>query len=135
MGQPAFVTYPRIEQPTLGLIHGGGGRHRQVAAHGHQIVFFLALILAATQLADAYLTYKGLSIHGLSAEGNPIVRSLCAVIGIGFGVVVAKLFSIFCITVSCLVGKQYRWMPYVLGGLIAIHVCAAIIPWSYLLFV
>lgn len=132
MGQPAFVIYPRVQQTSLQLIRGGAGRMR--VKSNYRLTLWFALLLAAAQIADAYLTYTGLSLHGHAAEGNPIIKYLCALIGIGAGVALAKLFSLSCITVICRFGKRFAWMPWVLCALLIVHIAAAIVPWTFLLF-
>lgn len=133
MSEPAFVTYPRQSIPQLVLIHGGGGRNRSEKKGLSRLTIIFAVLLAVTQVADAFLTYHGLERFGHEAEGNLLLAYLCAHLGTAQALFLAKSFSLTCISILCVYAREHAWLPIALCGLLIIHISLAIVPWSCIL--
>jgi len=98
-------------------------------------VIALGLILAVLQIADGCLTSIGVSRFGIEAEGNPLLRGLMVQFG---HIPTLALVKCFAIVVVCLLTIMAMRMPWVKGAMSfvsAIYLFAAIIPWTYILFV
>lgn len=87
-------------------------------------VVFMAFVIV--QCLDGVLTYVGVST-GLSPEGNPIMRWVMSVMGLGLGIIVTKFASI--------VGGIFLY-KYDFRGTLALitllGLVVAIIPWIYI---
>jgi hypothetical protein len=92
--------------------------------NGVVIVFLLA------QALDGVLTYIGVMSVAHVTEGNPLVASLVATVGLGPGLFSAKLWA-------CGLGAALHLSGThrLVALLAAIYVVAAIIPWTALLTV
>jgi hypothetical protein len=86
------------------------------------IVFLLA------QALDGVLTYVGVASVGHVTEGNPLVASLVATLGLGPGLVSAKLWA-------CGLGAALHLSGThrLVALLTAIYFLGAILPWTALL--
>ena len=90
--------------------------------NGVVIVFLLA------QALDGVLTYIGVASVGHVTEGNPLVASLVAAVGLGPGLVSAKLWA-------CGLGAALHLSGThrLVALLTAIYFVGAILPWTALL--
>ena len=93
---------------------------------GHQLVFAAFLL---TQILDGILTYVGVSIFGIAAEGNPILAYLMSSYGEAIALAGAKL-----IAALCGVALYALAVDRLLAALTLVYVAAAIIPWTLVLF-
>ena len=93
---------------------------------GHQLVFAAFLL---TQILDGILTYVGVSIFGVAAEGNPILAYLMSSYGEAIALAGAKL-----IAALCGVALYVLAVDRLLAALTLVYVGAAIIPWTLVLF-
>jgi hypothetical protein len=93
---------------------------------GHQLVFAAFLL---TQILDGILTYVGVSIFGIAAEGNPILAYLMTSYGEAFALAGAKLVAALCGVALYLLA-----VDRLLAALTLVYVGAAIIPWTLVLF-
>jgi hypothetical protein len=88
------------------------------------VVFLLAQVL------DGVLTYIGVSTHGLSIEGNPLIAWLMASMGEGPGLAAAK------VTAGAFgVALHLSAVHKAVALLAAFYIVVAIIPWVAILFV
>ena len=93
---------------------------------GHQLVFAAFLL---TQILDGVLTYVGVSIFGIAAEGNPLLAYLMATYGEAFALAAAKT-----VAALCGVALYVLAVDGLLAALTLIYVDAAIVPWTLVLF-
>lgn len=98
--------------------------HRRML--GHQLVF-AAFILA--QVLDGILTYAGVSVFGIAAEGNPILAWMMTSYGEIIALAGAKI-----IAAACGVALYLLAVDRLLAALTLVYVGAAIIPWTLVLF-
>jgi hypothetical protein len=86
------------------------------------------IVFIVVQALDGALTYLGVHAWGPSIEGNPIMSSALAAVGVGTGLMAAKLFA-----VSLGILLHLRRVHLVVAFLTAFYVAAAIVPWTVLL--
>jgi hypothetical protein len=91
---------------------------------GDAVLF--AFIVA--QALDGALTYLGIAAFGTSAEANPVVAWYVSAFGPGVGLAAVKAMAIACAAMLHL-NDRHR----TLGGLTALYVGAALVPWTRLL--
>ena len=85
---------------------------------------FVVLAFLVVQALDGALTYVGLSTVGRVIEGNPLVASLMASFGLGFGLAGAKLFA-----VSLGIALHLFGTHRLVAFLTAFYLAAAVVPW------
>lgn len=93
---------------------------------GHEIVFAAFLL---TQILDGILTYVGVSIFGVAAEGNPILAWLMA----SYGEVIA-LTAAKGVAALCGVALYALAVDRLLAMLTLVYIGAAVVPWTLVLF-
>ena len=86
------------------------------------------IVFIVVQALDGILTYLGVHAMGPSIEANPIMSSALAAVGVGPGLITAKLFA-----VSLGILLHLRRVHLVVAFLTAFYVAAAIVPWTFLL--
>ena len=93
---------------------------------GHQLIFAAFLL---TQILDGVLTYAGVSMFGIAAEGNPILAYFMSSYGEALALFGAKV-----IAALCGVALYMLAVDRLLAVLTLVYVGAAIIPWTLVLF-
>jgi hypothetical protein len=93
----------------------------------------LCLILVALQFADFALTALGVSHFGIEAEGNPLIRGLMYEWGAMPALLSVKVLATLIIYVLFVLARQVSWLRLALRCVIALYLCAAIIPWTGIL--
>jgi hypothetical protein len=91
-------------------------------------------VLSTFQAADGILTSLGISRFGIAMEGNPLLRQLMVEFGHIPTLAVVKILAILLIIGLVIAARQFSWIRFALGGLTCFYMCAAILPWTYLLF-
>ena len=86
------------------------------------LAFFLV------QALDAAFTYWGVALHGRSIEGNPLLASLMFSIGEGPALASAKLAA-----AGCGMILHLTHVHRIVVILTAFYVCAALLPWLWVL--
>lgn len=126
-GETEHLTYggKRIRRPTV-LIRVGGLSLSKKA-------FLLGLTLGFCQLADGVLTYLGLALMGVHMEGNSFLRVLMSAYGKAPVLVAAKLLALSCVVLLTISAHRRRWIRPIIGGLIAVYLGLAVLPWVYLI--
>jgi hypothetical protein len=81
-------------------------------------------VFIALQAADGLLTYAAVQRFGLQAEGNPILVAWIMLTGSGPALVGAKALAVACGGILYAAGVHY-----VLAGLSALYLLAAVVPW------
>ena len=102
---------------------GTQDRRRRLFGDLAVVVFLLA------QVSDGVLTYIGVTIYGLSIEGNPLITWLMASMGEGPGLATAKVAAGFFGMLLHL--SAVHKAVAVLAGF---YILVAIIPWMAILF-
>jgi len=87
------------------------------------------LVFLLAQASDGVLTYVGVSIYGLHAEGNPIIGWLMTAMGQGPALATAKLTAGFFGIVLHLSSVHKA-----VALLAAFYLAVAVVPWVALLF-
>lgn len=87
----------------------------------------VAFLLA--QCLDGVFTYVGVVAFGIGIEANPVVAGLMTHLGLGPGLLGAKM-------IAALLGisLHLRQVHYALAVLTGFYVAAAIAPWAMILF-
>jgi hypothetical protein len=84
---------------------------------------FLAFVLV--QIADGFLTYRGIAIFGVGIEANPLVAWCVSTLGVALALIVVKLFAVTCGSVLHL-----NTMHGAVGVLTLVYLAAAVWPWT-----
>lgn len=91
--------------------------------------------LILLQAADGILTSMGVSRYGVSVEGNPFLRALMTQFGniptLGF----VKLMAIFFILALSYYARKLPWIHNAMGAISCVYLFAAVLPWTYVLFI
>jgi hypothetical protein len=82
------------------------------------------VIFVLLQLADGVLTYAAVERFGTGAEGNPLLATWIVMTGAAPALIGAKLLACACGAVLYVTGVHY-----VLMGLSALYLFAAVMPW------
>lgn len=98
-------------------------------------VSFLGLTLVILQIADGYLTSMGISRFGMASEGNPVLRSLMEQFGHIPTLAILKLLAVAIVIGLVFSARSVPWVKGALGAIAAVYFFAAVVPWTYLLFV
>jgi len=93
---------------------------------GHQLVFAAFLL---TQVLDGILTYLGVSIFGIAAEGNPILAFLMSSYGEALALTGAKI-----VAALCGIALYMMAVDRLLAALTLVYIGAAVVPWTLVLF-
>lgn len=93
---------------------------------GHQLVFAAFLL---TQILDGILTYTGVAVFGIAAEGNPLLAWLMASYGEAMALFGAKMLSGL-----CGVALYVLAVDRLLAVLTLLYMALAVIPWTLVLF-
>ena len=102
--------------------------------HAREVVV-LGAFLIFLQVMDGLLTCIGMSRYGLEMEGNPIVRDIMAEFGFAPTLALLKLTCVLAIITLTVRAKNVPWIKGAFGAVSFVYVFAAIIPWSYILFI
>ncbi len=96
---------------------------------------FLGALLIFLQTADGILTSVGISRFGLAAEGNPLLRHLMAEFGHVWTLAILKLVAILIVVALVRTAQRLPWINGAIGAVSCIYIFAAIVPWTYILFI
>jgi hypothetical protein len=89
---------------------------------------WVVLAFLVVQALDGVLTYVGLMSLHRTAEGNPLLASVMALVGLGPGLAGAKL-----VAGSLGIGLHLFGTHRLIALLTAIYFAAAIVPWAALI--
>lgn len=98
-----------------------------------QKALILGGILAACQLLDGILTYVGLSLLGVSMEGNTLLRTLMEFYGKTPVLFVSKLIALVLVVILTFEAHRRSWLRPVIYLLIVLYLALALIPWTYII--
>jgi hypothetical protein len=87
----------------------------------------VVVVFLCVQFLDGVLTYFGVRTWGPSVEGNPVVSSAVAYVGLGAGLAGAKLIAIAFGMVLHL-----KRIHTLIAVLTAFYLAVAILPWAIL---
>lgn len=94
----------------------------------------LASILITIQVLDGILTSMGITLHGIPAEGNPVLRSMMNQIGVGATLISAKGLAIIMSVYLVSLTSKIHWLRFALKATTILYLGMAIIPWTIILF-
>ena len=98
-------------------------------------VLLLGFFLAALQAVDGVLTSIGVTRFGTSIEGNPMLRQLMENFGHIPTLAILKLIAIIIVLSLTYLAQRRPWVHNAIGALTCVYLVAAIIPWTYILFI
>ena len=93
----------------------------------------LGAILILLQVADGFLTFRGLQLYGITMEANTFLRSLMIKFGHLEALVLAKVIAIAVIIRLVVLAKEHTWVKTAIGLSCFFYLFAAVIPWTYIL--
>ena len=104
-----------------------------VKEEGSVRVTILAFWLIVVQALDGLLTSLGVSLFGIEAEGNPLIRALMYTFGHNVAIGMAKFVAVLLIITLAVLARKRGWIGGVLGALTCFYLAIAIIPWTVIL--
>ena len=87
----------------------------------------IAFLIA--QACDGVLTYVGVSLYGVTIEGNPLLGWLMGSVGHGVALVTAKA-----VAGALGIALHLAGVHRVVATLAAFYLIAAVVPWTAILF-
>jgi len=90
-------------------------------------------VLFSLLLVDGVMTYIGISHTSTSYEANILVRRCMDLLGVGAGLILSKMLSIFSLCFLWYYKKEIIWIFSAIKGLVFVYLSFAIIPWAYIL--
>jgi uncharacterized membrane protein len=123
----------QLPQREIAVIQGGAQSATYGSAWTREVVI-LGVVLCVLQILDGLLTAVGVGHFGTGAEGNALLRSLMEQVGSVPALIIVKSVAISIVVVLCSLTPRVKWLPLAMKGMIAIYLCAAIIPWTYIIF-
>lgn len=96
---------------------------------------YVGAVLSILQALDGLLTGIGIERLGLSAEGNPLLRSMMIQYGHIPTLAIVKALSIMIVILLTIYAQERRWVFKALSAISAIYLFVAIAPWTYVLFI
>lgn len=97
-------------------------------------VLLIGSFLALLQLVDGLFTSMGVERFGIAVEGNPLLRHLMAEFGHIPTLASLKILAVLVIVALTLFARQLPWIKNALGAVSCVYLFAAIMPWTYILF-
>lgn len=106
--------------------------HSTALARPSVDVLILGGILAVLQILDGALTASGVSLFGLRAEANLLIRIAMEQLGAIPALVLLKGIALLIIGLLCGLAPSVPWVPRALKTMIVIYLVAAIVPWTWI---
>lgn len=106
-----------------------------VSTNTARSALLLGAFLCVLQAADGILTSLGISRYGIDAEGNPILRHLMYELGHIPALGLVKALAILTVIGLTCFAKKLPWVNQAMGAISCLYVFAAIVPWTYVLFI
>lgn len=97
-------------------------------------IWTLTILLILLQLADGFLTFWGVTVFGINAEGNPLLQFLMAHWGEGLALFVAKSVAIVACVLLYFSKARHNVLRHGMWGVAVFYVLFAVIPWSLIFF-
>ncbi len=91
--------------------------------------FLLGAALIVCQFLDGLLTYMGLSLLGVSMEGNAFLRELMHAYGMELTLFMVKTAAILLALTLMFHAHTRRWVRPIIAFLVMVYVCLAVVPW------
>ena len=98
-------------------------------------VIVLGALLSLLQLVDGVLTNLGINRYGIAIEGNPFLRSMMEEFGHVPTLTILKCLAIGLVIALTMMTKKLPWIKNAMSAVTAVYLFAAILPWTYLLFI
>lgn len=92
------------------------------------------IFLASLQIFDGFLTAEGMDRFGTTMEGNPLLQNLMKSYGPKDALLLVKLFAITMVGFLTVAAKRAKWIKNMIAFLSIVYLCAAVLPWLYLLW-
>lgn len=96
---------------------------------------WLGAVLVAFQGLDGLLTAIGIHRFGTSAEGNPLLRIMMEHFGHVPVLTMVKVAAVALVIIMTLLANRLPWVRHAMFGVCGVYLFAAIIPWTYILFI
>ncbi len=98
-------------------------------------VIIASVFLGLLQALDGVLTSIGIARFGTSAEGNPLLRLMMEQFGQVPTLAVFKIAAICIVASLALLARHLPWIKDALHAVSGVYLFAAILPWTYILYV
>lgn len=128
-----------LEGTTEGITYNGTRKRRRtvLVRMGNRSIskqaLTLGLLLAVLQVADALLTYIGLTLHGIHLEGNGFLAEMMHAYGLFPALFITKFAALFLILALTLFSHRRKWIRPFIFMLCAVYITLAIVPWVFIL--
>ena len=96
---------------------------------------WLGAVLIAFQGMDGFLTAIGINRFGTAAEGNPLLRIMMEHFGHIQVLTMVKIAAVALVIIMTLLANRLPWIRHAMFGVCGLYLFAAIIPWTYILFI
>jgi uncharacterized membrane protein len=93
----------------------------------------LGVIMVICHILDGILTFFGMEIFGIAAEGNGLLRYFMEHYGHGTTLFLGKTAAVIVTIALMCISHRRKWVRNLLAGVIAIYLVLAIFPWFYIL--
>jgi uncharacterized membrane protein len=128
------IAYQEVGVEVVGVRRGGGNPTAQNLAHAREALL-LGALLVLLQAADGLLTMWGVDRYGVGVEGNPFLRHLMEQFGHVQILTLVKCVAIMFVGALTYYAKRQVWIRNAMGAVSAIYLFAAILPWTWILFI
>lgn len=95
----------------------------------------MGIVLCLLQALDGVFTSIGVSRFGTEIEGNPFLKELMLNLGYVEAITIFKILSISAIILLVKLSFTFSWVGRTMEAICYIYIMAAILPWTYFLFV
>ncbi|MBX7137853.1 MAG: DUF5658 family protein [Oligoflexia bacterium] len=129
----AALKISKLPPTRLYAIEGGKAPVVQNATGIKAEIIHVGFLIALLQVMDGFLTYVGVKTFGLQAEGNALIRLLMEAMGPDAALVVVKSIALMVVAALCVLAHRVHWLTRAMKLVAAVYLCAAVLPWSYIL--
>lgn len=102
---------------------------------GARSALAVGALLALLQALDGVLTSLGVSRYGVAIEGNPILRSMMVQFGHIPTLGLVKLMAVIFVCTLTYYAQRQAWVRNAMGAITCVYFFAAVLPWTYILFI
>lgn len=93
----------------------------------------LGILMVTCHILDGILTFFGMELFGIAAEGNGLLRYFMHYYGHGTTLFLAKTMAVIITIILMCVSHRRKWVRNLLAVTIGIYLILAIFPWFYIL--
>lgn len=105
------------------------------ANRGANSALVVGAVLVLLQAIDGVLTSLGVSRYGVAVEGNPFLRSLMIQFGHIPTLGLVKFLAMMFVCTLTYYAQRQAWVRNAMGAITCVYFFAAVLPWTYILFI